>query len=190
MGVIKGITDIVFRCPVNYGLGVDKLIKKGKYDLVNNRWVHNEITENNFPTKRGGQKEVEMKIFHFRKKRTLEEYSKAKDREGFLSQYLFKGEFWEKDVTLKEVKAEMANQGYRPAKLCELLAFEDAYPEYLWSTGLLIALGSACRNSDGCRQFPYLSESVFERKKWLHLSLVKKGKDGLGWTCYFLAVRK
>lgn len=79
----------VFRVLVNYDLRVDAAVRECGCD-----WANSDINDKNFKTNRTGQKEVEMKLFHFSR-------------------------LMESEEAIKEMKKE----GYRPAELHEGLAF-------------------------------------------------------------------
>ena len=118
----------VFRALVNYDLRVEAAVREGKYD-----WSNTDINDKNFKTSHTGQKEVEMKLFHFNR-------------------------YVESEEAIREMKKE----GYRPAELHELLAFGAKYPDEQRKYPI-VALGSVWRYWDGYRHVPYLWRDGSER---------------------------
>ena len=121
-------TTSIFPIQVNYDLRLEAAIKAGNYD-----WKNDDITEKHFPSKRSGQAEIEIQLFHFNKVMTSE-----------------------------EVIQEMDKQGYRPAELPELLAFGAKYPDEQRKYPI-VALGSVYQYWDGDRYVSYLWRGDGER---------------------------
>jgi hypothetical protein len=94
-----------FRVLVNYDLSIRGSIAAGKYDEI---WKFGENYKDFDPkkdikcpkSKRTGQSEIEIKLFHF-----------------------------DKEMTLKQVISKMKKEGYRSADITELLAFGAQYPD-------------------------------------------------------------
>jgi len=63
---------------VDYGMSVEKAVKRGKYD-----WVNNKITQKNFPTGRTGKADVEIRLFHFNRSILSEDAIKGINRAGY-----------------------------------------------------------------------------------------------------------
>lgn len=125
----KKAADGLFRLLVNYDLKVETMVKEGRYD-----WKNDDINDKNFPSKRTGQKEIELKLFHFNKAMASEDVIK-----------------------------EMDKQGYRPAELPELLALGAKHPDEQKKYPI-IALGSVWQDWDGGRYVAYLRLGGSERK--------------------------
>lgn len=118
-------------------------------------WVNDSITEKNFPIEGIGRHKIEVTLFHFNR-----------------------------IMTSKQVIAEMDKQGYRPAKIEELLALGENQPD-LRRQFPIIGLFSVWQGPDGDRYVPELCGSVSERG----LNLSWFGND---WDPYyhFVGVRK
>jgi hypothetical protein len=94
-----------FRVLVNYDLSIRGSIVAGKYDEI---WRFGKNYKDFDPeknlecpkSKRTGQSEIEIKLFHF-----------------------------DKEMTLKQVISKMKKEGYRSADITELLAFGAQYPD-------------------------------------------------------------
>lgn len=100
--------------------------------------VNSDIMEKNFPIDIPADYSVEHKLFHF-------------DR-NISSQYAIK---------------EMEKEGFRPAKIAELLTFGEQYPETQRQFSI-VALGSVWRDLDGSRHVPVLYSYGSPRKLDLH----------------------
>ena len=98
---------------VDYEGSVDAGVEAGYYD-----WAGSDITFENFPTKRNGTAEIEMKLIHFNL-----------------------------TISTDKVLRKIENAGYRPAELQELLVFGEKYPE-IQRKFQIIALGSVCRDEN------------------------------------------
>ena len=132
--MFKKVVDLVnprpsFKVLVDYTKPLKEMIVAGKYD-----WVNGDITQERFPIKGTGQKEVEVTLFHFNK-----------------------------TITSDQVISEMDKAGYRPARLEELLALGVSQPE-LQKQFPVVAVGSVWRrNPGGHRNVPYLHWFSAER---------------------------
>ena len=127
----------VYSLSIDYEMSVDEAKKRGNYD-----WVNNNITQENFPTKRKGKAEIEIKLFHF-------------------NRY----------ISSEDVIKEMDNAGYRPAELHELLVLGEKYPD-LQREFPIAALGSVWLAPDGNRDVPFLNRLGSKRilnLSWLEL---------------------
>lgn len=122
----------VYHVMVNYNLSVKKAIKAGNYD-----WTNDDITSENFPTKRSGEAEVDIELVHFNR-----------------------------DMSTEEVLAEFDKRGLEPAELHELLKIGEKYPN-LQREFPIVALGSVRRSPYGSRYYPYLSCDNSERTLYL-----------------------
>lgn len=90
----------------------------------------------------------------------------------------------DRDASTEEVESEIAKLGLRPARLEELLAFGEAYPEVQQEFSV-VALASLWVDSRSDRHFAYLDSYTSERHLALHLD--EEGEWGAGW---WLAVRE
>jgi hypothetical protein len=118
-------------------------------------WANSDITSRNFPTKRKGRAEVVVELIHF-------------------NRY----------ISTDEVLRELDRMGFRPAKLHELLAFGEKYPEAQRRFSV-VALGSVWLDRDGFRHVPYLDGHGSSRV--LYLRWYVFGWFGFYW---FAVVRK
>lgn len=66
-----------YRVTVNYDQSIEKAIKAGKYD-----WVNNDITSKSFPTKRSGEAEVDIELIHFNRDMNTDEVLAELDKRG------------------------------------------------------------------------------------------------------------
>lgn len=89
------LRDNVFRVLVNYDLSVKEAIEAGKYD-----WKNGDINDKNFPFKRFGSAEIDIRLVHFNK-----------------------------DMSSEDVLKELDKMGLRPAELPELLALGAECPD-------------------------------------------------------------
>jgi len=89
-------------------------------------WVHGNINENNFPVKGIGRHEVSVVLFHFNRV-----------------------------ISSEDAMSEMKRTGYRPARIEELLALGENYPD-LQRQFPIIALRSFWRPQLGGRGVPAL----------------------------------
>ena len=118
-------------------------------------WVNNDITQEHFPIAGSGKQEEEIVLFCFGK-----------------------------NISSGDAIAEMEKQGFRSARIEELLALGAAYPE-LQKQFPIVALGSVWRAPASSRRVPALDWSGGERG----LALDWFGDDwGGSWR--FAAVRK
>jgi len=101
-------------------------------------WFNDDINRENFPVSGESKHQVPVTLFHF------DRYIKSDD-----------------------AIAEMKKEGYRPAKIEELLALGSAQPD-LQREFPIIALGSAWRNLDGPRDVPALWSNTGGRSLHLH----------------------
>ena len=118
-------------------------------------WVNHNITAEHFPVKDEGNQELTITLFHFNR-----------------------------SIASGEVFSEMEKQDFRPAKIEELLALGEKYPE-LQKKFHIVALGSVWRNPNGYRRVPVLSWDGVKRS----LGLSWLGRDwSASWR--FAALRK
>lgn len=148
---VKEITKITYNILVDYDAKVEDLTEKMGCRYYG--YVNPYITNENFPSKKIGQKKVKMKIFHFNE-----------------------------EMSPKNIAQEMDKQGYRPAKIHELLALALEHPylqRYFW----IVAYGSFFHVRDGFGA-PYLA--------WQSGPRVDADDFGDKWPTdyYFLAVCK
>lgn len=124
--------------------------------------VHSKITEEHFSIKLRPNREVEMRLFHFKR-----------------------------SVGTAEAILEMEELGYRPAELPELLAFARAYPNEQRKYPI-ICLGSVWQPWDSEWFVPSLDSYGGYRELFLERYGLEGYGDGIKWTriCRFLAVRK
>lgn len=102
-------------------------------------WAHGAITSKRFPIQGQGRTNVELVLFHFNGQ-----------------------------MTSTEVIAEMERQGYRPARIEQLLALGAAYPE-LQKEFHIICLGSVCQHPNGDRHVPCIDLIADKRELDLFL---------------------
>ncbi len=120
-------------------------------------WVNNNITAEHFPVEGKDKQELTITLFHFNK-----------------------------PMTSDEIKNEMEKQDFRPAKVEELLALGEKYPE-LQKKFLIAALDSVWQDPNGSRLVPYLSWGGVRRD----LYLCRLGDVWVaGWRWRFVALRK
>ena len=105
----------------NYDRSVEDAVKAGKYD-----WSNDNITTNNFPSKRTGTADTEIILVKF-----------------------------ERDMESGDVVKQLDKQGLRPAELPELLAFGEKYPD-VQRDFPVVALGSVLQILVGDRPAPCL----------------------------------
>jgi len=89
-------------------------------------WVNDDITADRFSVKGEGRQELIITLFHFNK-----------------------------TMSSDKVKSEMEKQGFRPAKVEELLALGEKYPD-LQKEFPITALGSVWQNPHGNHSVPSL----------------------------------
>lgn len=118
-------------------------------------WVNNGITAEHFSIEGEGTQEKEVVLFHFNKV-----------------------------MTSDNVITEMKKQGFRPARIEELLALGEFHPD-VQRQFPVVALGSAWPDPESNRGIPYLSWDGFGSS----LDLNWFGHEWRG-GCRFLAVRK
>ncbi|PIR72123.1 MAG: hypothetical protein COU42_02245 [Candidatus Nealsonbacteria bacterium CG10_big_fil_rev_8_21_14_0_10_36_24] len=118
-------------------------------------WVNNDITQEHFPIAGSGKQEEEIVLFCFGK-----------------------------NISSGDAIAEMEKQGFRPARIEELLALGAAYPG-LQKQFPIVALGSVWQDPVSSRLVPYLN--WFSDERLLHLLWFEGGWGG-DWR--FAAVRK
>lgn len=120
-------------------------------------WVNDDITAKPFPPNKRESCKVELYVLHFGR-----------------------------DMTTKEVLAELDKRDLRFAELPELLALGAAHPD-LQRKFPLVALGSEWRRRDGDVGVPSLCGYGDVRRLFLYWSGPQDGWDDL---CRFVAVRK
>ncbi len=111
-------------------------------------WVNSDITAEHFPIQGKGKQDVEVVLFHFGK-----------------------------EITSEQVLEVLETQGYRGAKIEEMLALGAAYPE-LQKQFPILTLGSVWQGPGGSRFVPYLDWDGAGRDlrlDWL----------GRGWRGYY-----
>lgn len=101
-------SDSVYPVSVDYEMSVEELVRLGQY-----HWASNEITSENFSTKRSGTVEVVVELVHFNRA-----------------------------ILFDQARRELDCMGYRPAELHELLAFGKKYPD-IQRKFPIVALGRA-----------------------------------------------
>lgn len=128
---------------------------KGMIQAGKYDWVNDDITAKHFPVKGSGKMEVVFEPMHFNR-----------------------------SISSDNAIAEIKQKGRRPAKIEELLAFGEKYPEEQRKFPI-VGLGSVCQLWRGYRIVPYLDGC----DGWRSL--------GLGWCGHdwdddyrFLAVRE
>lgn len=127
--VVNKTAESNFTVVIDYGLSLSEMIKLGKYD-----WVNNDITENHFPVKGVGKKEIVIELVHFNLILNSEDAIK-----------------------------EMTERGLRSATIEELLGLGAAYPD-IQRKFPIVAIGSVWQGPDsGDRYVPCLNESASER---------------------------
>lgn len=168
-GVDKNQFGPVYPVSVDYTCTLVEMIKAGKYD-----WVNDNITEKNFPIHRPSVSEaatgdggpyrvpgvqnngnIELGLVHLNKVASEE-----------------------------EVLRHLEQLGLRPAKIEELLAFGEKYPD-IQREFPIVALGSRWRASDGLWCVAFLGRAGDKRDlslSWLHLAFRS--------DCRFLVSRK
>lgn len=111
----KGESDIgTFRVQVNYDLRLEAAIKSGNYD-----WKNDDINDKNFPSKRSGSAELDIRLVHFNK-----------------------------DMSYEDILKELDKMSLRPAELPELLALGAKYPDEQRKYPI-VAMGSMWRGYGG-----------------------------------------
>lgn len=125
-------TSTTFPVTVDYTLPLMEMIKAGRYD-----WVNPDITEEHFPVKGEGIREVVVELIHF-------------------------GRFMETDDVLRELD----RLDLRPATIEELLALGAKYPEVQREFPVM-ALGSVWQGPVGYRDAPFLHGDGSERVVFL-----------------------
>ena len=131
--VLSGETAVTakndaFRVRVNYDLSVKEAVSAGKYD-----WENDDINDKNFPSKRSGLAQIDIRLVHFNK-----------------------------DMSSEDVLKELDKMGLRPAELPELLALGAEYPDEQRKYPI-VALGSVWRGWGGSRVVPCLVRGGGER---------------------------
>ena len=117
-----------FRVRVNHDLSVKEAVSAGKYD-----WENDDINDKNFPSKRSGLAQIDIRLVHFNK-----------------------------DMSSEDVLKELDKMGLRPAELPELLALGAEYPDEQRKYPI-VALGSVWRGWGGSRVVPCLVRGGGER---------------------------
>ena len=113
----------VYTVIVNYDLSIEEAVALGKYDHI----FPNEVTSENFKTKRNGVAKLKVKLINF--------------------------EDW---PSTKEIPEKLNQLGYRPAELHELLALGARYPD-LQRKSPIVALGSIWKQSPSIhRSIPWI----------------------------------
>ena len=118
----SGAIADIFRVQVNYDLKLEAAIRAGNYD-----WKNNDINDKNFPSKRSGSAELDIRLVHFNK-----------------------------NMSSEDVLMELDKMGLRPAELQELLAFGAKYPDEQRKYPIVV-LGSVWRSLSGHRLVACLS---------------------------------
>lgn len=118
-------------------------------------WVNNEITPEHFSVEGDGQQEKDIVLFHF-------------------------GRY----ISSEDAIVEMEKEGYRPARIEDLLALGASQPE-IQKQFPIVALGSVWRHPDGHRHVSFLDWDGLGRRLYL-------AWFGLDWNdaWRFAAVRK
>ena len=148
-------TGNTFKLTVDCSQSLKQMIQAGKYD-----WVNDDITAKHFPPPAGGQGgkgkvEAVFELAHFNKY-----------------------------ISSEDAIAELKKQGFRPAKIEELLAFGEKYPEEQRKYPI-VALGSVWQDWSGYRRVASLWCAGSSRG--LGLLWFERGWDG-GYR--FLVVRE
>ncbi len=128
VALIVGAKSGAFKVVVDYTQTLSQMVQAGNYG-----WVHDDITQDHFPIKGSGQKEVEVVLFHF-----------------------------DKVITSEEAITEMDKAGFRPARIEELLALGAQQPEFRKKFPIM-APGSVWRNSDDRCDIPHLHCNAYQR---------------------------
>jgi hypothetical protein len=115
------LAQSIFALTANYDRSVEDAVKAGKYD-----WSNDNITTNNFPSKRTGTADTEIILVKF-----------------------------ERDMESGDVVKQLDKQGLRTAELPELLAFGEKYPD-VQRDFPVVALGSVLLIPVGDRPVPCL----------------------------------
>jgi hypothetical protein len=123
----------VFPLSVNYDLPLAEAVDAGKY-----QGVHSSITNQNFPSKRHGQAQLDIILVRY-----------------------------DRRMTSEEVLSELDKDGLRPAELPEFLAFGAEYPE-VQRRFSVVGLGSVWKDRKGYRNVPCLYEASEARYLDLH----------------------
>jgi hypothetical protein len=118
-------------------------------------WVNKNITAEHFPVKGKGKHELSVTLFHFNR-----------------------------TTRSDDAIAEMNKQGFRPAKIEELLFLGEKYPD-IQREFPIVSLGCVWWNPDGSRYVPCLSRRGSKRE--LNLGCFRNDWHD---CCRFLAVRK
>jgi hypothetical protein len=142
-GLLEKIADTVtqaghnpretFPMTVDYDLPLAAAIDAGNY-----QGVHRSITQQNFPSRRHGQAQVEILLVRYEQRMESESVLRELDREGL-----------------------------RAAELPELLAFGAAYPD-VQRRFSVVGLGSVWKDRKGYRNVPCLYEASEGRYLDLH----------------------
>lgn len=114
----------IYPVTVDYSLSLARMIAAGQY-----RWVHTDITGDNFSTTGVGQAQVNTVLVNYR-------------------HIMF----------TPAILGDLSRRQLRPATISELLAFGATYPEKQQER-LIFALGSIWSRSDNNRQIAYLRSS-------------------------------
>lgn len=118
-------------------------------------FVSDSITTAHFPITGGDMTETEIALFHFGS-----------------------------HMSTKAVRKELGRRGYRAARIEELLALGEQYPD-LQREHPIVAFGSVWQHPDGCRHCPCLGGDASYRT--LYLLAIDFDWSGV---CRFAAVRK
>lgn len=118
-------------------------------------WVNSNISEENFPIEGDECHELRIVLFHF-------------------------GRVMDSD----EVVAIMKREGFRPAKIEELLALGEAHPN-LQKEFPIVGLGSVWQDRDGLRHVPHLYK--LGSKRYLYLYWFEYRSNAY---CHFAGLRK
>ena len=87
-----------------------------------------------------------------------------------------------KDMSNEDVLKELDNRGLAPARIEHLIQYAIKNPEY---TEFIVALGSSCVDSYGCRYSPVLDQ--YGRLRDLYLKWIDSDWSGF---CRFLALKQ
>jgi len=101
----------VYHLEVNYNITIEEYVKLGKFQWVNENWHNMTFKSDNYPSERKGTESIKIQLLPF------------------------------KGISYKDALDHLNREKYRPAILCELLAFGQQYPEIQMSH-IIVAPGT------------------------------------------------